>query len=463
MQMSPRITFHGAAQTVTGSRHLIEYENVKVLVDCGMFQGPREIRDLNWKDFPVDVEALDAIVITHAHTDHIGYLPRLWSMGYRGPIYATPGTIALAGISLPDGGRIQEEEARYRNRKGFSRHDPALPLFTESDAREVLKLFRPIHFHQWQDLPKGATFRYMPAGHILGSAFAEIYFPSGERILMGGDLGRYDRPIMQDPYACDFAEYLVVESTYGNRVHAEEDTQSILADLIHQAVERRGVILVPSFAIGRTQEMLWHINKLYSENRAPRIPIYVDSPMANSATLLYMKLTDDLDKDMRVDLSEENSPLGPDLVRFVQDRGMSKQLNYAKGPFMVIAGSGMATGGRILHHLLHRLSDPDNIVLFTGYQGEGTMGREMLDGAPEVQIFRERVAVRAEIRKLNSLSAHADSNEIMRWLHNFKAAPKKTFIVHGEPPAQEALRNRIVSELGWEVEIPSMHQTFKLD
>jgi metallo-beta-lactamase family protein len=460
--MPPRITFHGAAQTVTGSRHFIEYDGAKILIDCGMFQGPREIRDLNWEEFPVDVADIDVIVITHAHTDHIGYLPRLWANGYRGAILATPGTIELAKISLPDGGRIQEEDARYKNRKGLTSHDPALPLFTEADAYEVLKLFRPVHFYQWFDLPKGAKFRYLPAGHILGSAFVEIYFASGERILMGGDLGRYDVPVMQDPFACDFAEYLVLESTYGNRLHAHEDTQSILADLIQQAVDRRSVILVPSFAIGRTQEMLWHINKLYEDGRCPRIPIYVDSPMANSATLLYMKMTEDLDKDMKIDLAAEHSPLGPDLVHFVQDRGMSKQLNFAKGPFMVIAGSGMATGGRILHHLLHRLSDPDNVVLFTGYQGEGTMGRRMMEGAEEVRIFRETVPVRATVTKLNSLSAHADANEIMRWLGNFKAPPKKTFIVHGEPPAQEALRDRIVKELGWTVEIPAMHQSFDL-
>ncbi len=458
----PRITFYGAAETVTGSRHLLEYGNSKVLVDCGLFQGPREIRDRNWQPFPIPVDELDAIVITHAHTDHIGYLPRLWREGYRGPIYATPATIELARISLPDGGRIQEEEARYRNRKNLTRHHPAEPLFTESDAREVLKLFKPVNFFEWKELPNKATFRYVPNGHILGSACAEIYFDSGERILMGGDLGRYDRPIMRDPYPCDYAEYLVIESTYGDRVHAHEDTQSVLAEIMKTALERNSVIVVPSFAIGRTQEMLWHINSIYDAKMAPRMPIYVDSPMANSTTLLYYKFTEDLDKDMKVDLSVERSPLGPDLVHLVRDKGMSKQLNYARGPFMVIAGSGMCTGGRVLHHLLHRLNDPDNIVLFTGYQAQGTLGRQLIEGAEEAHIFREKVPVRAEIRKLNSLSAHADSNEMMQWLRGFKEPPKKTFIVHGEPPAQAALRDRIVEELGWNVAIPKHGEGFDL-
>lgn len=460
--MPQSIAFHGAAQTVTGSKHLITANGKKILVDCGLFQGSRELRERNWRPFAFDPLEIDAVVLTHAHTDHIGLLPKLVKEGYRGPIYATKGTQGLCKVSLPDSGRLQEEEASYHNRHQTSRHAHALPLYTEADAYETLKLIQPVHFYDFKNLPGGVTFQYVPAGHILGSAFVEVYFENGERILMGGDLGRYDRPILKDPTPMDFAEYLVIESTYGDRLHDKGDAKEKIAEILADAERDRSVVLVPSFAIGRTQEMLWYFNELQKEGRFPKMPVYVDSPMASATTLLYMEPGDDLDDDLRVDLTEGNSPFRRDIVQFVRDRNMSKSLNSAEGPFIVISGSGMLTGGRITHHLQAHVSDPSTIVLFTGYQAEGTLGRDLLDGAPTVRLFGHEVEVRARVEKLDMLSAHADYEEMMRWLSHFKSAPRKTFIVHGEPPAQLALQQRIREELGWETEIPAQGQSFAL-
>ena len=452
--MSQSITFLGAARTVTGSKHLLTLNGKKVLVDCGMFQGPRELSDRNWLPFAFDVTDLDAVVLTHAHQDHIGMLPKLVKEGYRGPIYATPSTIGLCKISLPDSGRIQEEDADYHKRHGTSRHADPKPLYTEADAYEVLKQLVPVHYFQTHELPGGATFRYLPAGHILGAAFAEIYFESGERILMSGDMGHKNQPIIKDPTPVDFAEYLVLESTYGDRLHPISDAKEKLFTILDRACKDNSTVLVPSFAIGRTQELLWFIHELFIEGRLPKIPIYVDSPMANAATLLYASQTDDHDKEMKVDMEEGKSPFSEDFVRFVRDRNMSKQLNEAPGPMMVIAGSGMITGGRIIHHLRHHLSDPSCTVLFTGYQAMGTPGRTLLDGADHLKLLGADIPVRAHIDRLESLSAHADYGDILDWLGNFKTPPRKTFLVHGEPPAQESLRDKIVAKFGWEVVIP---------
>ncbi|MBL8067745.1 MAG: MBL fold metallo-hydrolase [Armatimonadetes bacterium] len=460
----PSITFHGAAGTVTGSRHLLEYGGHKVLVDCGLFQGPREIRDKNWEPFPVDPREVDAVVLTHAHTDHIGFLPKFVKMGYRKKVYATLGTVGLCRVSLPDSGRLQEEEAKFRNRHGATRHSPALPLYTEADAYETLNLMEKLHYYQWQELPGGATFRYLPAGHILGAAFIEFYFPDGERILMGGDLGRYDAPIIKDPTPVDFAEYLVIESTYGNRLHPKGDAKEMLLEVAERAMRDRGIVLVPSFAIGRTQELLWFCNELEKEGRWPGLPIYVDSPMANKATLLYLQSEEDHDNEMRIDMREGHSPFRPDMVRLIQDRQFSKELNSSPGPWMVIAGSGMCTGGRILHHLKAHIDQPGTTVLFTGYQAEGTLGRDLLEGAEHVRIFGEELRVAARLERLEMLSAHADYSEMLRWLRGFKEPPKHTFIVHGEPDAALAMKQHIIDELGWQnLTIPAQGDSFQLE
>lgn len=458
----PSIAFHGAARTVTGSRHLLTLGSKNVLIDCGLFQGPRELREKNWDPFPIESAQIDAVILTHAHTDHIGYLPRLVAGGYSGPVYATHGTAGISRISLPDSARLQEEEARFHNKNRTSRHSPALPLYTERDAFETLRRMRPLRYGAWQDLPGRAKFRFLPAGHILGSAFAEIYFESGERILMSGDLGRKNTPIIRDPEVVDFAEYLVLESTYGDRLHGDQNAQDELERILTQAYHDGSCVLVPSFAIGRTQELLYHLSVLQAKGRIPRIPLFVDSPMATSATLLYDHTREDHDVDMK-DLAEGgSSPLHPEHLEFVRDKSQSKALNVRQGPMVIISGSGMLNGGRIVHHLKQRLDDPSTVLLFTGYQGVGTLGREILDGADVVEIHRAEIPVRARIERLTSLSAHADQGEILDWIGNFKTAPKRTFLVHGEPGPQKALRDKIAERFGWDVEIPEQGESFEL-
>lgn len=460
--MSQSITFLGAARTVTGSKHLLQLGKRRVLVDCGLFQGKREIRERNWLPFPIDPDTIDQIIVTHAHMDHIGYLPRLARDGYGGPIYATAATIALSRISLPDSGRIQEEDARYLNRKGLTRHRPALPLYTEKDAYEVLKQMEPVAYREWREIVGGYRWRFLPAGHILGSAFVEMYFPNGERILLSGDLGRFGTPIIIDPTIVDFAEYLVIESTYGDRRHPVDSPAEILERILHRAWEQGEVVLVPSFSIGRTQELLYTISQLQKEDRLPRIPIFIDSPMAVSTTEVYRKMKQEQDSDMKLRIADGEDPLCPDHLEFIRDSNQSKALNSRRGPMVIIAGSGMATGGRIVHHLLNRIDDPATVVLFTGYQAEGTLGREIVEGKEEVEILGQNRPVRARIEKIQSLSAHADYVEMLDWLSHFTQPPRKTFLVHGEPPAQESLRQKIVDRYGWECVIPSQGDSFDL-
>ena len=459
--MGETIQFLGAAETVTGSRHLLTFNGEMVLVDCGLFQGGKELRARNWERFPVEPSEIKALVVTHAHLDHIGYIPKLVADGFRGPIYCTRATLGLARISLPDSGRIQEEDARHHNRHGTS-HTPALPLYDERQAVECLQYFKAVKYDTMTDLPGGATFRFLPAGHILGSAFAEIYFEGGERILMSGDLGRYNTPIIKDPTTIEYAEYLVVESTYGDRLHSHEPVLPKLEELLNWAMENRSVVLVPSFSIGRTQELLYYLKQLEEQGKLPNIPIYVDSPMGISATDLYTNAVEERDDETELKFSLHDNPLEPRGLRMVHDSQESKKLNESKGPVFIIAGSGMANGGRIIHHLLHHLSDPTTLVLFTGYQVEGTLGRNLIDGAKRVRVYGQEVDVHARIDKLNALSAHADQAEIMQWLRGFKTPPKRTFIVHGEPPAQAVLRDKIVAELKWDVVIPHWKEEAQL-
>lgn len=459
--MSQSIGFYGAAETVTGSRHLLTIGKHKVLVDCGLFQGGKQLRERNWDPFPLPPHELDAVVITHAHADHIGLLPRLVAQGYKGPIYATPATIELCKISLPDSGRIQEEDAHYANRHG-THHQPALPLYTERDAYESLKHFKPVHYHNPQQLPGGASFTFTPAGHILGSAFAAITFEDGTRLMMSGDLGRYNTPIICDPAIVEGTDYLVIESTYGDRIHSHEDPLEKIEQVLHDIMETGGALVIPSFAIGRTQELLYYFRVLQDQGRMPRLPIYIDSPMAVSVTHVYADASEDLDEEMVASVKAGRSELEPDGIVFVRDRELSKALNSQHGPLVIISGSGMANGGRVTHHLQHRMPNPSTIVLFTGYQAEGTLGRRLLEGATMVHIHGEEVDVRARIEKVNALSAHADQEEMLRWLGNFKSAPKQTFIVHGEPPAQEALQAKIEHQFGWSTVIPKQGDEFTI-
>ncbi len=459
--MPTSITFYGATDTVTGSRHLLETDGKRVLVDCGLFQGPRAIRERNWQSFPVSPRSIDALVLTHAHLDHTGYVPRLVKQGFNGPIYCTPATADLLPIMLLDSARLMEEEAEHANRHGWSRHQPALPLYTQEDARACLRLLERRSYHEAFEPAEGARVHFLRAGHILGSAFAMTETEAG-LICFGGDLGRYGQSIIPDPTPVPRADYLLMESTYGDRDHSDVDVSAELEKIVRHAVQQGGVVLVPTFAIGRAQEVIYLLNDLQRQGRIPELPIYLDSPMAASATPFFCQHTEEHDLEMTALLEGGACPLERWNVHFVQTRDDSKRLNGVEGPAVILAGSGMANGGRIRHHLLNRIDDARTTVLFVGYQAEGTPGRAIVGGAETFRAFGWEVPIRARIVQLDALSAHADRGELLRWLGGFEAPPRRTFLVHGEPKAREALQARITAELGWNVRRPEMAERAEL-
>ncbi|MGI8671922.1 MAG: MBL fold metallo-hydrolase RNA specificity domain-containing protein [Luteitalea sp.] len=448
------ITFLGAAQTVTGSRHLLQTANGhQVLVDCGMFQGLKALRERNWQGLGVPPSAIDAVVLTHAHLDHVGWLPRLVSAGFHGPVYCTPGTRDLCTLVLPDAGRIQEEDARQANRHAYSRHAPALPLFTETDALRALALLQPVGFATPVEVVPGLTGEFLRAGHLLGSSFVRMRQQEAPRtIVFGGDLGRFGRPVLPDPATVTDADVLLVESTYGDRSHGADDDGAALAEVIGTTHARGGRLVIPSFAIGRVEELLYWLQRLEQEGRIPTMPVYVDSPMAAEAIDFYSARADELDPELGHALH------GPmfntrrlHIVRSVEE---SKALTRSAGPAIIISASGMATGGRVLHHLKHLLPDPKNTVLFVGFQAAGTRGRLLIDGAATVKIHGELIPVEARVVRNDQMSAHADRDEILRWLRGFTSPPSRTFLVHGEPAPMAALSAQITRELGWHVTMP---------
>lgn len=448
------ITFLGAAQTVTGSRHLLTTtQGRRVLVDCGMFQGLKAIRDRNWHELGVDPHALDAVVLTHAHLDHCGWLPRLVSAGYRGRIFCTPGTRELCTLVLPDAGRIQEEDARQANRHGYSRHHPALPLFTENDARRALTLLQPVSYGVPVPVAPGVTAEFASAGHLLGSAFVRVTLDDEPRtIVFGGDLGRYGRPVLPDPSPVAEADVLLVESTYGNRTHGPDDDGAMLAEVINSTVARGGRVVIPSFAIGRVEELLYWLERLQKEGRVAAVPVYVDSPMAAQALTFYSGRPGELDSDM---VDPPHAPMfDVKRLHLIKDAEESKALTRDTAPSIIISASGMATGGRVLHHLKAILPDSRNTVLFVGYQAAGTRGRSLVEGVSTVKIHGELIPVAARIVKNDQMSAHADREEILRWLRGFTRPPSRTFLVHGEEDAMAVLATSITNELGWPVHIP---------
>ena len=436
------------------------------MVDCGLFQGYKELRLRNWEPLPVGPSSIGWVLLTHAHIDHSGYLPRLVRDGFTGPVYATRASADLLEIMLPDSGRLQEEEAEYANRKGYSKHHPALPLYTESDARRALKQVVRVGYDEEIDLSKLFAARFIPAGHILGSSFvaAEIKERGRDpvKVIFSGDLGRYDEPILNDPSTVEEADYLLVESTYGNRRHEDVDPKDRLAEIVNSTVERGGKIIIPAFAVGRTQLLVYYLRELEDEGRIPVIPVVVDSPMGASATRLYAKHKDDHDIDMQRLARIQRNALATRNFSLVQGRGGSKALNSLAGPAIIISASGMATGGRVLHHLAQHLPDPASTVVFVGFQAAGTRGRRLQEGEKEIKIHGKMVPVRARIEAMGSLSAHADSAEILRWLKGFKRPPKTTFIIHGEPDGAEALRDLIIKDLGWNVVIPTYKEVVEL-
>jgi metallo-beta-lactamase family protein len=454
----PSLTFLGAARTVTGSKYLLEVDGHRILIDCGLFQGLKELRLRNWAPLPVPPETIDAVVLTHAHIDHSGWLPRLAGQGFHGPIYCTGGTADLCKLVLPDAAHLQEEDAKFANKRGFSKHSPALPLYTEEDAAKALSLFRPQPFNKTISIVDGIDIQFINAGHLLGSSYVFLRRSdmSGARILFGGDLGRYSRPILPDPSPGLDADVLLVESTYGDRMHPAEDDGETLARIIKETIARRGKVIIPAFAIGRVEELLYWIFKLEDQGRLDKLPIYVDSPMAIKGLEYYNTRTDELDKEiiaMRRKLPRFTS------INSAKD---SKALVENDNPAVIIASSGMATGGRVVHHLFAGLPDPRNTVLFVGFQAAGTRGRQLEDGAQYVKIFGQHVPVHARIEKIDGMSSHADAGEIIRWLRTFPRAPKTTYLVHGEVVAQDALKVRITKELGWNVEIPNHGQQVDL-
>jgi metallo-beta-lactamase family protein len=450
--MTPSLTFLGAAGTVTGAKFLLEAPGARVLLECGMFQGLRELRERNWQPPPFAARSLQAIVLSHAHIDHSGYLPRVVREGFEGPIFSSPGTADLLKVMLPDAAHLQEEEAEFRNRKSRTKHHPALPLFTAEDAQRTLRQVRPVPFDERFAPAPGVDAVLRLSGHILGASIVEVV-ANGRRLVYSGDLGRYDVPVMRDPDVVQHTDTLLVESTYGNRVHPKDDGTSVIEAAVRRAVERRGWLLIPAFAIGRTQDLLYILRELEEAGRIPKIPVYLDSPMAIEATTIYAAHPEEHDTATAKVTAAGGKPFTPSRFAVTRTAEESKRLNGLDGPLIVVAGSGMATGGRILHHLQHRVSDERTTVLFVGYQAAGTRGRLLRDGVKTLRLFGEEVPVRAAVLATDALSAHADQAELLRWLKGFTKPPRMTYCVHGEPQAAVALKKAIEEQLAWPCEV----------
>jgi metallo-beta-lactamase family protein len=449
-----QLTFLGAARTVTGSKYLLEHDGRRVLVDCGLFQGLKELRQRNWQPFPVPPNSIDAVVLTHAHLDHVGYLPRLSAQGFKGKAYCTAGTADLCGLVLPDSGRIQEEDARFANKHRFAKHEQALPLYGEAEAQHALTLLQHVRYDTPVEVVPGITVTFSPAGHLLGSAYVLARLSDGKRILFGGDLGRYGRPVLRDPADAVDADLVLVESTYGDRDHQPDDNGEALADIIRDTVRRGGKLIIPAFAIGRVGEVLYWIRRLETENRIPALPVHVDSPMANGALRFYSARLSELDEDMRPG-QKGVSAFATARFHLVASPRQSKELTASRQPAIVISSSGMATGGRVLHHMAAALPDPRHTVLFVGYQAAGTRGRLLVDGSRDIKIHGRRVPVAARIAKLDSMSAHADRGELVRWLATLPKAPARLCLVHGEEGPMDALRACVTDRFGWHPYMPA--------
>ena len=460
----PTLQFLGAAGGVTGSKFLFALDSEQILIDCGLFQGLKDLRLRNWAPVPIDLNRLGAVILTHAHIDHSGYLPRIAAKGFRGAVFATPATCELLRVMLPDAAHLQEEEAQYANRKGYSKHRPALPLYTSADAERSLRLLRPTGFGERVEVTSGVFLEFGRVGHILGAASANISFEidgQTKSLLDSGDLGRYARPILKDPEPAATADWLLIESTYGDRLHAQESTAE-LRQIIKETAARQRCLLIPAFAIGRTQELIYIIRTMEDSGEIPAIPVYIDSPMAIEATEIYARHGEEHDFEMARLSSAERNPLRSRRMILAKTQEQSKAINDGRGAMVIISASGMATGGRVLHHLKHRLPDPTTTVALVGYQAEGTRGRALQDGAKQIKMLGELVTVRAEVKVLDGFSAHADQGEILRWLGTFKKAPKKTYIVHGESAGANGLADVIQKKLGWDVEIAKFQQKVRL-
>jgi metallo-beta-lactamase family protein len=461
-----KIVFLGAAGTVSGSKYLVDTGETRFLVDYGMFQGPKKLRLLNWQPCPVRPSTVDHVLLTHAHIDHSGMLPVLVREGFKGKIWSTPVTAELCKISLLDAAHLQEEDARFANKMSFSKHKPALPLYTMEDAEEVMPHLRTIEYDTTENISSDTQARFLDAGHILGSAIIEVTARNGGsplRIVFSGDLGRYEALILRDPEIVTQADYLLIESTYGDRVHPDESPVKELASIINETAKRGGMLVIPSFAVGRTQTLLYIMRDMKTRGMIPDLPVFVDSPMAQHVTEVFCRHIDTFDEEATAVYKKTGiCPILCPNLQFVHTREDSQKINNMRYPAIILSASGMATGGRILHHLKYRLPDPRNTILFVGYQSPGTRGQLLKDGAREIKIHGEIVPVRAQIHSMEAFSGHADSREIMRWLKSFKAPPRMTFVVHGEPESSKALAREIHHSLGWETHIPEYLESYNL-
>lgn len=463
MDNQPALTFYGAAGTVTGSKYLIEAYGKKILLDAGLFQGLKELRLRNWAKPPFAPEQIDAVVLSHAHIDHSGYLPILAREKFRGKIHCTAGTGDLLGIMLLDSAHLQEEEAAAANRHHYSKHKPALPLYTMQDAEAVLLQLERHSYGSVFEITPDIKVVFRRAGHILGAATVELQLGRKEsvRLVFSGDLGRWNRPILRDPEFIPEADVLLVESTYGNRVHPQ-DSEDRLVSIIQEASKRKGAIIFPSFAVGRAQELLWTLKKLEDERKIPILTVYLDSPMAIDVTALYSRHGEELDSDLEKAIKNQKGPFSTRRFHLARTPEQSKAINEIAGPFVLISASGMATGGRILHHLKQRLPDPKTTVILPGFQAIGTRGRSLQDGAKTLKIYGEDIPVKATVELLDGLSAHADQNEILKWLSGFRKPPRQTYVVHGEPTAAEQLAAAIRVKLGWKAKVAVHQETVDL-
>jgi metallo-beta-lactamase family protein len=461
--MSPAqvsLTFLGAARTVTGSKFLVETRDTRLLVDCGLFQGERVWRRRNWEQLAVDPAKVEAVVLTHAHLDHCGYLPVLVRNGFNGPAVCTPETARLAEIVLRDAAHLAEEEAQHANLGGYSKHTPALPLFDSADAEKAISLLAAVDHDAVTTLPGDIRLELRSAGHILGSAFAQLDV-AGVRLLVSGDMGRPGHPLLLPPAPPGDADVVVVESTYGDRTH-EERGDEILADAIRRTIGRGGVVLMPAFAVDRTFVLLMTLARLETEGRIPEVPVYVDSPMALRALDVYKQAIRDHDPQLRPEVSMADTAYRPSHLKLMPGAIESEKLNRPGRPCIIVSASGMATGGRVLHHLKYQLPNARNSVVLTGFQVPGTRGRALVDGEKQLKIHGRYIPVRAEVYATNAYSAHADSGQLVDWLSAMPKAPDTAYVVHGEEPAARALAGRLNDELGWNAVVPRYQERVRL-
>ncbi len=462
----PKLTFLGATGTVTGSRFHLEIEGKNLLIDCGMFQGPKRIRLKNWEVFPVPPSSFDYILLTHAHIDHSGYIPKFVREGFNGKIICTHATAELCKVMLKDSAHIQEEDARWANKKGFSKHSPALPLYTKQDAEKAISLFHPVHYGDFFKLSETTRIKFHDSGHILGSALIDIKTKIAEKsrkILFSGDLGRPEIPVLNEPDQVYNVDYLILESTYGQRLHESTDPISDLVDVIGRSMKRGGSLVIPAFSVGRTQTLLYLLRLLEEEGKIPSYPIYVDSPMAIEALDIFKDHIKDFDLYTRMQKMQGKDIFHPKDLHICRTREDSMSINSHRTGCIIISASGMVTGGRILHHMAQRLPDPKNTILLMGYQAEGTRGRTIQEKKETVKIHGKQIPINAQIEMIDGFSGHADYNEMLAWLMPFNKAPKQVFMVHGEEEASKSMAEKIKQTYGWKVTVPKFSDSFELE